>query len=78
MPPTSTEHRYALEVADRPEVLLRVVGVCLRRGCQVRELRYTQGSPGTVEIVLGVGARHAGALPAWLSAPVDVLAVRET
>jgi acetolactate synthase regulatory subunit len=62
MPATSTEHRYALEVADRPDVLLRIVGVCLRRGCEVRELRYTHGSPGTVEIVLAVGARHAGAL----------------
>jgi hypothetical protein len=28
--------RFALEVADRPEALLRVLGVCLRRGCDVR------------------------------------------
>jgi acetolactate synthase regulatory subunit len=77
---TTGARRFALDVADRPEALLRVVGVCLRRGCDVRELRFTRAGTtrtATLEIVLRVGARHAGPLPAWLSAPVDVLAVRE-
>jgi acetolactate synthase regulatory subunit len=77
-PAPTAPRRFALEVADRPEALLRVIGVCLRRGAAVRELRYaTAGRTATLELRLDVGARHAGPLPAWLSAPVDVLAVRE-
>lgn len=75
---TTTLRRFALDVADRPDVLPRVLGLCLRRGCELQEVRFTRAAgPATLELAVHVGPRHAGPLPARLDALVDVLAVRE-
>lgn len=78
-PPTPTRH-LTLVVSDRSDVLARVICVCLRRGCDLREVLFRRASatgPATVELALVVGPRQAGSLHAWLGGLVDVRSVRE-
>lgn len=73
--------RLALEVSDCPDVLARVIGVCLRRRCDLREVvfrRATPAAPATIELSLLVGPRQDGPLRDWLAGLVDVRAVRES
>ena len=87
MPATLTADRPAtatrtliLEVNDCSDVLARVIGVCLRRRCDLREVsfrRATPAAPAVIELAVHVGSRQDGPLLRWLEGLVDVQTVRE-
>jgi acetolactate synthase regulatory subunit len=65
--------RVSVEVADRPGVLLRVLGVCQRRGAHVVAMTY--GPDGRIELALSADDRALRLTRARLAALVDVHAV---
>ncbi len=69
----------ALEVADAPSALTRVLVVLQRRRCRVTRVEFaaSQDARDPGRLLLGIDAppRHAHCVEAWLSALVDVLAV---
>jgi acetolactate synthase small subunit len=68
----------SVDVADRPGVLLRVLGICQRRGARVLAMTYgPTGEPACSRIELAVSAdeRHLQLLRGRLENAIDVLAV---
>ena len=74
-----TRH-FSLLVDDRPEALLRVAGLCVRRRADVVALRYGRSRhPGwaRLELELSVNERHGRGLAERLGALVEVRDVAE-
>jgi acetolactate synthase small subunit len=72
--------QFSLLVDDRPEALLRVTGLCLRRRADVVALRYGRSRhPGwsRLELELEVSERHGRGLAERLGALVEVRDVAE-
>ena len=72
--------RYSLLLDDRPETLLRVTGLCLRRRADVVALHYGRARhPGwaRLDLELAVDERHGRGLPERLEALVEVRDVAE-
>lgn len=72
--------RFSLLVDDRPETLLRVIGLCLRRRASVVELRYGRSRhPGwaRVDLELTVSERHGRGLAERFGALVEVRDIAE-
>ena len=67
--------RFSLLVDDRPETLLRVTGLCLRRRADVVALHYGRSRhPGwaRIDLELAVDERHGRGLAERLRALVEV------
>jgi acetolactate synthase small subunit len=74
-----TRH-FSLLVDDRPETLLRVTGLCLRRRADVVALRYGRSRHrgwSRLELELEVSERHGRGLVERLGALVEVRDVAE-
>jgi acetolactate synthase regulatory subunit len=76
-----TRH-FSLLVDDRPETLMRVTGLCLRRRADVVALRYARSRGGRagfarLELELAVSERHGHGLAERLGALVEVRDVAE-
>ena len=76
-----TRH-FSLLVDDRPETLMRVTGLCLRRRADVVALRYARSRGGRagfarLELELVVSERHGHGLLERLGALVEVRDVAE-
>jgi acetolactate synthase small subunit len=74
-----TRH-FSLLVDDRPETLLRVTGLCLRRRADVVSLRYGRSRHAgwaRLDLELAVDARHGRGLAQRLEALVEVRDVAE-
>ena len=76
-----TRH-FSLLVDDRPETLMRVTGLCLRRRADVVALRYARFRGGRagfarLELELAVSERHGHGLAERLGALVEVRDVAE-
>jgi acetolactate synthase regulatory subunit len=74
-----TRH-FSLLVDDRPETLLRVTGLCLRRRADVVALRYDRSRHGgwaRLDLELVVDDRHGRGLAERLDALVEVRDVAE-
>lgn len=72
--------RFSLLVDDRPETLLRVTGLCLRRRADVVALNYGRSRhPGwaRLDLELAVDERHGRGLTERLEALVEVRDVAE-
>jgi acetolactate synthase regulatory subunit len=69
--PTSVT-RMALDVSDAPGVLLRVLGICQRRGAQVLAMTYAHPR---LELAVSADERHLQLLRGRLENAIDVLAV---
>jgi acetolactate synthase small subunit len=74
--------RYSLLVDDRPETLLRVTGLCLRRRADVVALTYERSRGGRagfarLDLELQVDERHGRGLSERLRALVEVRDVAE-
>jgi acetolactate synthase small subunit len=75
------QHRhFDLQFSGHSDVLLRVVSLLRRRGCEIRSLSFSAGDPhreGRLEVTLDVRDRQATALPAWLANLVEITSVTE-
>jgi acetolactate synthase small subunit len=72
--------RFSLLLDDRPETLLRVTGLCLRRRAGVVSLRYgpsRHAGWARLDLELDVDERHGRGLPERLAALVEVRDVAE-
>jgi acetolactate synthase small subunit len=72
--------QFSLLVDDRPEALLRVTGLCMRRRADVVALRYGRSRhPGwaRLDLELVISERHGRGLTERLAALVDVRDVAE-
>ena len=72
--------RFSLLVADKPDVLLRVCSLLLRRGAVVAALSYGRSRhPGwaRLDVEVAVDERHGRGLAQRLAALVDVRDVAE-
>ncbi|HYZ71376.1 MAG TPA: hypothetical protein VE528_06920 [Thermoleophilaceae bacterium] len=72
--------RFSLLVDDRPETLLRVTGLCLRRRAAVVSLRYGRSRRAgwaRLDMELTVDERHGRGLAERLGALVEVRDVAE-
>jgi acetolactate synthase regulatory subunit len=74
--------RFSLLVDDRPETLLRVTGLCLRRRADVVALHYGRSRGGRagyarLDLELTVDERHGRGLAERLGALVEVRDVAE-
>ena len=61
--------RVSVDVADRPGILLRVLGVCQRRGARVLAMTY---EPSRIELAVSADERHLQMLHGRLAALIDV------
>jgi acetolactate synthase regulatory subunit len=68
----SSVTRLAVDVSDAPGVLLRVLGICQRRGAQVLAMTYAHPR---LELAVSADERHLGLLRGRLENAIDVLAV---
>jgi acetolactate synthase regulatory subunit len=67
-----------LDVLDHRSVLMRVVGVCHQRGCEVVYLHYDQAATaGRIAVAVQGESSRVERLGLWLSGLVHVLDVRE-
>jgi len=67
-----------LDVLDHRNVLMRVVGVCHQRGCEVVYLKYDQAAAaGRIALAVQGESSRVERLGLWLSGLVNVLDVRE-
>jgi acetolactate synthase regulatory subunit len=64
--------RLSVDVADRPGTLLRVLGICQRRGARVLAMTY---SGGRIELAVSADERHLMLLRGRLEGAIDVLGV---
>ena len=72
--------RYSLLVDDRPETLLRVTGLCLRRRADVLAMTYGRSRHGgwaRLDLELSVDERHCRGLTERLGQLVEVRDVAE-
>ena len=65
--------RVSVDVADRPGILLRVLGVCQRRGARVLAMTY---EPSRIELAVSADERHMQLLHGRLEGLIDVHGVR--
>jgi acetolactate synthase regulatory subunit len=68
----SSVTRLSVDVADRPGALLRVLGICHRRGARVLAMTY---AGGRIELAVSADERHLRLLRGRLETAIDVLAV---
>ena len=68
----SSVTRLAVDVSDAPGVLLRVLGICQRRGAQVLAMTYAHPR---LELAVSANERHLQLLRGRLENAIDVLAV---
>ena len=68
----SSVTRLSLDVSDAPGVLLRVLGICQRRGAQVLAMTYAHPR---LELAVSADERHLNLLRGRLQSAVDVLDV---
>jgi acetolactate synthase regulatory subunit len=68
----SSVTRLSLDVADQPGVLLRVLGICQRRGARVLAMTY---SHPRIELAVSADERHMMLLRGRLENAIDVLDV---
>ncbi|MDA0163983.1 hypothetical protein OM076_27170 [Solirubrobacter ginsenosidimutans] len=68
----SSVTRLALDVSDAPGVLLRVLGICQRRGAQVLAMTYAHPR---LELAVSADERHLQLLRGRLENAIDVLTV---
>ena len=68
----SSVTRLALDVSDAPGVLLRVLGICQRRGSQLLAMTYAHPR---LELSVSDDERHLQLLRGRLENAIDVLAV---
>jgi acetolactate synthase regulatory subunit len=68
----SSVTRLSLQVLDRPGVLLRVLGICQRRGARVLAMTYAHDR---IELAVSADERHLQLLRGRLEGAVDVLGV---
>jgi acetolactate synthase small subunit len=74
----ATVTRLSVDVADRPGVLLRVLGICQRRGARVVAMTYGPAGAAEIsriELALSADDRHLNLLRGRLEASIDVLGV---
>lgn len=65
--------RLSVDVADRPGILLRVLGVCQRRGARVLAMTYgPAGEHSRIELAVSADERHLQLLHGRLAALIDV------
>lgn len=78
--PTSSVQRLSLDVIDAPGVLLRVIGICQRRGARVVAMTFGAGGDGAARIELAVTGDDPALrrLPARLEAAVEVRCVDQS
>jgi len=67
--------RLSVDVSDRPGVLLRVLGICQRRGARVLAMTY---SHPRIELAVAADERHLMLLRGRLENAIDVLGVSYT
>ena len=68
----SSVTRLTLMVTDGPGVLLRVLGICQRRGARVLAMTYAQDR---IELAVSADERHLQLLRGRLEGAIDVLGV---
>jgi acetolactate synthase regulatory subunit len=68
----SSVTRLAVDVSDAPGVLLRVLGICQRRGAQVLAMTYAHPR---LELAVSADERHLQLLRGRLENAIDVLTV---
>jgi acetolactate synthase regulatory subunit len=68
----SSVTRLAVDLSDAPGVLLRVLGICQRRGAQVLAMTYAHPR---LELAVSADERHLQLLCGRLENAIDVLAV---
>ena len=68
----SSVTRLAVDVSDAPGVLLRVLGICPRRGALVLAMTYAHPR---LELAVSADERHLQLLRGRLENAIDVLAV---
>lgn len=68
----SSVTRVAVDLSDAPGVLLRVLGICQRRGAQVLAMTYAHPR---LELAVSADERHLQLLRGRLENAIDVLAV---
>ena len=71
----SSVTRLSVQVLDHPGVLLRVLGICQRRGARVLAMTY---SHPRIELAVSADERHLMLLRGRLENAVDVLDVSYT
>src|SRR3954466_869632 len=72
----SSVTRLSVDVADAPGVLLRVLGICQRRGADVLAMTYgPAGEDSRIELAVRADERHLRLLRGRLESAVDVRAV---
>ena len=72
----SNATRVSLDVAERPGVLLRVLGVCQRRGARVLAMSYgCEGDHALIELAISADERMLRLLVGRLAALVEVRSV---
>ena len=64
--------RLSVQVLDRPGVLLRVLGICQRRGARVLAMTYAHDR---IELAVSADERHLQLLRGRLEGAIDVLRV---
>ncbi len=68
----SSVTRLSVDVCDRPGVLLRVLGICQRRGARVLAMTYLNDR---IELAVSADERHLNLLRGRLENAIDVLGV---
>ena len=68
----SSVTRLSVDVSDAPGVLLRVLGICQRRGARVLAMTY---AADRIELAVSADERHLNLLRGRLEGAVDVLGV---
>lgn len=68
----SSVTRLSVQVLDRPGVLLRVLGICQRRGARVLAMTYAHDR---IELAVSADERHLQLLRGRLEGAIDVLGV---
>jgi acetolactate synthase regulatory subunit len=68
----SSVTRLSVDVLDRPGVLLRVLGICQRRGAKVLAMTYFGDR---IELAVSADERHLKLLRGRLESAIDVLGV---
>ena len=68
----SSVTRLSVDVLDRPGVLLRVIGICQRRGAKVLAMTYFGDR---IELAVSADERHLKLLRGRLEGAIEVLGV---
>ncbi len=71
----SSVSRLSVDVADAPGALLRVLGICQRRGARVLAMTYgptAEPALSRIELAVSADERHLQLLRGRLEAAIDV------